>query len=175
MATVVVAARYVPRPPDDALWIGGPTRSAFYLLTAALQLYSPAPPRVFTPGDTSSDVWYRRPQSNFNLLLGGSAPVVLPFRPNFNAVLSSYDVNAPIWVGRPRGNDTLLLVGPPTFFGAKGQSPTHRWNFDMVPETLWTGRPPGAFLVNTPAPPPAPKLANQFRLRLGIALGLGGL
>lgn len=167
MATVVVAARYVPRPPDDAIWVGTPTRSAFYTLTSLTQLYAPTAKRIFTPGDTSSEAWYRRPQSNFNLLLGAPvAPPVLPFRPNFNM---GYDLSPGLWTGAPRLAAILrlpvLVLNP--FRPA-------RWNFNMVPETFWVGRPHGAYLLNTPLPPPTPIAANEFRLRLGVALGIGG-
>lgn len=170
MATVVVPGSYVPRPPDEIGWVGKPTRSAFYLLTS-VQLYAPMGPRVFTPGDTSSEVWYRRPQSNFNLLLGAIPPAAMPFRPHFNM---GYDVNAPVWTGRPHGNNTLFLAfaAIPTFFGAKGQSQPKRWAFDYTAEAVWAFHPPRGFTVNQP-PPPAQNTAKRSTVTVSIIMGIG--
>lgn len=162
----------------DPVWTGGPL-SAFPLLSATLQLYAPAAPRLFNAGDISSEVWQQRRQSNFNLLAALSASV--PFRPSFNlgydpdpvwagrpttsAALRlpaafpffparwnfNYEAD-PVWTGGPTDNGPLLIAGAPTFFGAKGQAPWHRWNFDHVPDPNWTGGPRSAFFMLSPPP-----------------------
>lgn len=64
MAAVVVAGRYVPRPPEHSVW-SRQTPSAFNILNQSLQLYSSTPVRNLSI--TETPVWSRVSQKNFLL------------------------------------------------------------------------------------------------------------
>ena len=129
MASVFLPAIYVPKPPPDQPWMGGPQRS-YILRQLAHQKFFGAPGQAPTKAwhydyDTEVKLWLGKPQPAFSL------HVPLPPTPFFKLWRWDLD-NSTQWLGTPQASAilTMLVEGGRPF-------PKSFWRYDYVPPPDW--------------------------------------
>lgn len=138
MGAVIVAGRYVPRPPTDNIWDRPPSRAVPEQYLPAVVTPPFAPNTWVFKGD-DSPLWmfwkYQQAGITPKMPVGGG----FPFKPRRWAF--DYQ-DTPVFYGR-------TFDVPVQLFPATSAAPfvPSRWKFDHIPATEWVGQPADAFWV----------------------------